>query len=165
MPHNPMVGRFRHWFEQECDAIDKTIAALQSVPEQGRNSEEYRKALSILAHIVVARGIWLERCRGAAVSAGTLFPVDQSLEEIATDWNGARGVWQSYLEGLSDEELAMELTYESSDGGRWHNSIEDTLVQLFTHSAYHRGQIAMLVKRAGGTPPSTDYIRWCRQGA
>jgi uncharacterized damage-inducible protein DinB len=163
MPHSPMVGRFRHWFEQECDAIDRTIASLGAIPESGRESEEYRKALSILAHVIVARGVWLDRFRGTAPAGLTMFPADKNIEQIAADWITTRNAWQSYLEGLSDEGLAEDFAYHSSDGGHWHNSIEDTLVQLFTHSAYHRGQIAMLVKLAGGEPPVTDYIYWCRR--
>jgi uncharacterized damage-inducible protein DinB len=42
--------------------------------------------------------------------------------------------------------------------------VEDILAQLFGHSSYHRGQIAMLVRAAGGEPAVTDLIYWCREG-
>jgi uncharacterized damage-inducible protein DinB len=40
--------------------------------------------------------------------------------------------------------------------------LADILAQLFGHSWYHRGQIAMLVRAAGGEPAVTDRIDWCR---
>ena len=68
-----------------------------------------------------------------------------------------------YLAKLSDDELAQRIEYNSLDAGRFGNRIEDILTQLFTHSAYHRGQIASLVRAAGGEPAATDYIYWCRE--
>jgi uncharacterized damage-inducible protein DinB len=41
--------------------------------------------------------------------------------------------------------------------------VEDILAQLFGHSWYHRGQIAMLVRTAGDEPAVTDLIYWCRK--
>ena len=56
-----------------------------------------------------------------------------------------------------------ELEYQSLDAGRFRNRIEDILTQLFGHSWYHRGQIAMLIRAAGGEPAVTDLIFWCRE--
>ena len=36
--------------------------------------------------------------------------------------------------------------------------------KLFGHSWFHRGQIAMLVRAAGGEPAVTDLIYGCREG-
>src|SRR5690606_11423547 len=141
MSSTSMVARFRHWFEQECDAMDRTLASLESVPAEGRKSEDFRRAVSILSHVVVARKIWLDRFRGTSPASRTMFPGDQNLEQLAADWIATRNHWESYLEGLTEEGLAEDFAYHSTDGGHWHNSIEDTLVQLFTHSAYHRGQV------------------------
>lgn len=44
------------------------------------------------------------------------------------------------------------------------NSVVDLLTQVFTHGQYHRGQIAKMVGRAGGTPASTDFIVYARSG-
>jgi uncharacterized damage-inducible protein DinB len=55
--------------------------------------------------------------------------------------------------------------YQSLDAGRFRNTIADVLAQLYGHSWYHRGQIAMLVRTAGGQPAVTDLIYWCREAA
>jgi uncharacterized damage-inducible protein DinB len=64
---------------------------------------------------------------------------------------------------VDDDELTREFEYQSLDAGRFRNRIEDILAQLFGHSSYHRGQIAMLVRAAGGQPAITDLVFWCRQ--
>ncbi len=41
--------------------------------------------------------------------------------------------------------------------------VADVLTQLHGHSLYHRGQIASLVRAAGGEPAKTDFIFWSRE--
>jgi uncharacterized damage-inducible protein DinB len=40
---------------------------------------------------------------------------------------------------------------------------KNVLIQLFGHSLYHRGQIALLLRRIGAEPASTDFVFWTRQ--
>lgn len=165
MSNQLMVDRFRRWFEQECDAMVRTMASLESVPENSRDAPEFRKAMNIVAHMVVARSIWLKRFDGSMPASPMLFPPDRQLTEIASDWEGTRQAWERFLTALTDEQLGEEFPYRSSDGATFRNTYEEVLVQLFSHSAYHRGQIAMLVRAAGGEPAITDYIYWCRRPA
>ena len=68
-----------------------------------------------------------------------------------------------YLSKITDDEIGRTFEYLSLDAGRFRNRIEDILTQLFGHSWYHRGQIAMLVRAAGGEPAITDLVYWCRE--
>jgi uncharacterized damage-inducible protein DinB len=36
----------------------------------------------------------------------------------------------------------------------------ESVLQLSTHSAYHRGQVARRLRELGGEPPLTDFIAW-----
>ena len=56
-----------------------------------------------------------------------------------------------------------EVHYQSLDGKRFRNTVEDILAQLFGHSWYHRGQIASRIKAIGGTPAVTDLVFWSRE--
>ena len=64
---------------------------------------------------------------------------------------------------LTDETIDQTFEYQSLDAGRFRNRIEEILTQLYGHSLYHRGQIAILVKQAGGKPAATDFVYWCRE--
>ena len=39
-------------------------------------------------------------------------------------------------------------------------TLGDTAWQVFSHSTYHRGQMATRIRELGGEPPAVDYIYW-----
>jgi uncharacterized damage-inducible protein DinB len=158
-----MADRYRRWLEYEIDAHAKVVRSLESVPPDRRQAPEFQKALSILAHIATARRVWLGRIGAAPLPAGNLFPEGVSLAQVTDDLAAIHNLWSNFLNDATDADLARDLEYKSLDAGRFHNSLEDILTQLFTHSAYHRGQIASLVRASGGEPAKTDYIYWRRQ--
>ncbi len=157
--------QYRRWFVYEQDAIARVIACFESVPSQNRAGADYRQALAVLAHLVAARQVWLGRLGVIPMEAATMFP-DHSgadLTRVAADWKQVSAHWTEYLEGLDDAQVQQVLEYQSLDAGRFRNRIEEILAQLFGHSWYHRGQIATLIRAAGGQPAATDLIYWCRQ--
>jgi uncharacterized damage-inducible protein DinB len=36
--------------------------------------------------------------------------------------------------------------------------------QVFSHTTYHRGQVATRVREIGGEPPTIDYLMWVWSG-
>lgn len=157
-----VVDRYRRWFEYEKDAHAKVIASLDTVPAERRSSTEYRRAVKIMAHIVAARRVWLGRL-GVIPGVNSLFPDEPDVAQVAAEWKHTEDLWSEYLSGLDDASLGREFEYQSFDAGRFRNPVEDILAQLFGHSSYHRGQIAMLIRAAGGEPAATDLIYWCRE--
>ena len=158
-----LADRFQRWFEHECHAHVKVIQSLESVPAERRSAPEYQRALSILAHIAAARKLWLVRLGVVPGEQGALFPGNASLQQTCESLQLAQRAWAEYLARLTDEDLGRVFEYQSLDAGRFCNRVEDILAQLFSHSSYHRGQIAMLVRAAGGEPAVTDLIYWCRE--
>jgi uncharacterized damage-inducible protein DinB len=158
-----IADRFRRWFEYEKDAHGKVVKSLDSVPADRRSSPEYKRAVSILGHIAAARGIWLYRLGVATTAPTALFPENLSVAEVASQLQSIHKQWDLYLSRVTDEELAKTFEYKSLDAGRFRNRIEEITTQLFGHSWYHRGQIAILVRQAGGTPAATDFVYWCRE--
>ena len=56
------------------------------------------------------------------------------------------------------------MTCTNSKGEPWTSRVEDILLHVVMHSAYHRGQIASDVRASGHTPAYTDFIHCVRQG-
>jgi uncharacterized damage-inducible protein DinB len=158
-----LINRFRHWFEYEKDAHAKVLASLEAVPPERQGSPEFRKAVSLLAHIVEARKVWLGRMGVTPLCTGTLFPDESDVDHVTAEWQSVQDLWSRHLSSVDAKELARIFEYQSYDAGRFHNSVEEIFTQLFGHSWYHRGQIAMLVRAAGGEPAATDFVYWCRQ--
>src|SRR5262249_56970366 len=157
-----IAGRYRRWFDYERDAHAKVLRSLESVPADRRSGPEFKRAVSILAHVAAARRIWLIRL-GIVQGQGTLAPKDVPLEGVVEMLDSVHGLWADYLDRVTDEEIGRDFEYQSLDAGRFRNRVEGILAQLFGHSWYHRGQVAMLVRAAGGEPAITDFIYWCRE--
>ncbi len=160
-----MLTRYRRWFDYEKDAHARVVRSLESVPADRRTSSEFRKAVGLLGHLVAARRLWLGRLGAAPPLAGPLFPDNADLAQVRDGLQEAERLWDAYLGRLTDDDLARTFTYQSLDAGRFQNRVEDILTQLFGHSWYHRGQIAVLVRAAGGEPAVTDFVYWCREPA
>src|SRR5438046_2547868 len=159
-----LIARFRRWFEYERDAHAHAFSSLDTVPIERRSGAEYRKAVAILGHIVGAREVWLVRLGVIPAAPQPFFLVnDPPLDRVLAEWRTVEAAWTAYLAKLSSADLDRVFEYQSYDAGRFRNSVEEVLTQLFGHSWYHRGQIAMLVRAAGGVPAVTDLIYWCRQ--
>lgn len=157
------ADRYRRWFEYEQDAHHKTLASLHAVPDGERSSPLFQKAVDLFAHLMAARRMWLFRFGAASEAPRELFPQGVQIETLATAMEEMHAAWAAYLNRLDETELARVFEYRSWDGAQFRNSIEDILTQLFGHSWYHRGQIALLLRSSGAEPAVTDFVFWCRE--
>lgn len=71
--------------------------------------------------------------------------------------------WSALLDKLAPEKLAGHLAYRNTKGQEFKTPVQDVLMHLVMHSAYHRGQVAAAVRDSGGKPAATDYIVYVRQ--
>jgi uncharacterized damage-inducible protein DinB len=155
--------QYRRWFEYERDSHRRVLASLMTVPSDQHASAPFDKAVSLMAHIIAARQMWLFRFGVSQDPPPELFPTDVSLSGLAGWLETVERGWAGYLQNVTDQELRRTCEYQSLDAGRFRSVIEDILTQLFGHSLYHRGQIASLVKSAGGQPAITDFVYWSRE--
>jgi uncharacterized damage-inducible protein DinB len=158
-----LADRYRRWFEYEQEAHRKTLASLHALPAEQHSSPPFQKAVDLFAHLMAARRMWLFRFGVAEESPRELFPQGAALGALGALADETHAMWAAYLARLDDAELSRVFEYRSFDGGRFRNSVEDILTQLFGHSWYHRGQVAQLVKSLGGEPAVTDFVFWCRE--
>src|SRR5436853_1401896 len=157
------TDRYRRWFDYEIDAHAKVLAAFDAIPEDKRATPEYQKAVSLFAHMMLARRLWLYRFGILTEGPREFFPQNVALDTVKAMAEEMHAAWSAYFERLDEVELARIFEYRALDGPRFRNSIEDILTQLFGHSWYHRGQIAMLLRQAGGEPAVTDFVFWSRE--
>jgi uncharacterized damage-inducible protein DinB len=155
---NKTIGQYKAWFEYEKDAHLKTISSLITIPAKKREAKEFQKAVDLFAHIVGARIMWLQRFGFLNEKPEDLFPARVDVNSLSSIANKMHSVWDNYFNRLDEKELHRVFEYKSTEGLWYTNKIEELLTQLFGHSWYHRGQIALLVRMIGGTPAETDYV-------
>ena len=160
-----LVDQYRRWFEYEKDSHRKVLESLETVPEDGRASEPYRKALNLMGHLVAARRIWLHRLDPTFERPAAIFPTGVAREGLPADFEAMERDWADYLGPLTDADLRARLHLPTTEGDWYRTGLADVLTQLYGHSHYHRGQIASLVRAAGGQPARTDFIFWVREPA
>jgi uncharacterized damage-inducible protein DinB len=120
------------------------------------------QTLRLMAHIVAAEWLWLSRLQQDK-KAVVVWP-DLALDQCGAQLADLRQFWLHYFGGLTRSMLAQRIAYVNSKGESWTNSVEDILLHVVMHSAYHRGQIATALRAAGHTPAYTDFIHSVRQG-
>lgn len=156
------ADHYRRWFEYERSSHARSVTSLETVPRERRGDSDWQRAADLLAHLTAARMMWLFRLGVEPAPPSTLFPQNISLPELRKRLTSMERKWLTWLDAVDDRELDRELEYQSLDAGRFRGTVRDILTQLFTHSSYHRGQVAMLVRSLGGSPAVTDFIYWSR---
>jgi uncharacterized damage-inducible protein DinB len=146
---------YRKLFDYDYWANCETLASLRTVPS---GAETPRKTFS---HVIGSQRVWLSRFENPAPPSARPWP-DLTLEECASAIEDLRRQWEELLDKLTPEKLAGELTYKTTKGIEYRTPVDDILMHLVLHSAYHRGQVAAGVREAGGKPAATDYVVYVR---
>lgn len=141
---------YDHWANRECLL---SLRAAGSVP-----GGALRKA----AHILSAQKLWLERLQNERQSM-PVWP-SSTVDECITLADEMAAAWRRYLGALGEGELEKTTDYRNSKGEPWSSRVDDVLLHVILHSAYHRGQIAGETRAAGKEPALTDFIHAVRQG-
>jgi uncharacterized damage-inducible protein DinB len=120
------------------------------------------RPLQLLAHILSADRLWLERIRKQPQSL-PVWP-DLTFEQCDVQIAELALLWHEFLGPLSSKGLAEKAVYKNTKGEPWTSTVGDVLTHVLLHSAYHRGQIASQVRAVGEQPAYTDFIHAVRQG-
>jgi uncharacterized damage-inducible protein DinB len=150
------VARFRQQFAYNAWANRELLRAVVAVPSPPP------RAVEVMGHLVGGEWAWLRRLDVPSPDM-PVWPA-LSLGDCDTQLKALSAAWKAYLDSLTAEGLGRELTYINFKGERWTNTVDDVLTHVFTHGCYHRGQVAMLLGRAGFAAPYTDYIECVRRG-
>lgn len=149
------IAYFQRMFAYDSWAAKAAFESLRSMPGS------HERPLSLLAHILGAQKMWHHRLTGMDTSALAVWPVVRE-SDIPAMIDECAGYWQSLLATLDAEQLDSALHYANTKGDPFVNSVRDIISHVVMHSVYHRSQIALLVKDAGGTPAVTDFIAYSR---
>ncbi len=138
---------YNHWANQE---VLSTLTA-------NHNDQ----ALRFLRHIIGAEQIWLARLHQEDTASILVWPT-LSLAECSTCLDDLQHRWKTFLDALLPEKLTEKVIYHNTQGVRFETPLQDILMHVVMHSAYHRGQITSSIRGSGGTPTPTDYIVFVR---
>ena len=154
--HYRKLYRYDRWANGE---VVRVLASAGDAP----SPEAVQRAVKLLAHVVGAEWTWLARL-SIPTEETAVWP-EMDLGQCGRQIDLLGNVWQGYLNGASPADIEKTIEYRNSKGERWQSRVEDVLLHVAMHSAYHRGQIALEMRAAGLNPAYTDFIQATRAGA
>jgi uncharacterized damage-inducible protein DinB len=151
-----LLAHLRRQFAYNDWANREVLAGLRA------GSVSSARPRELLAHILSAERLWLERIRKQPQTL-PVWP-DLSLDQCRAQISELAAVWRIYLDNISSTALSEKISYKNSNGELWTGTVQDILTHVLLHSAYHRGQIASQMRANGEQPAYTDFIHATRQG-
>lgn len=162
------TARYKRLADYEQWAFDRVATSLESVGPGAGSDPAFVKACAISMHIELTRAEWLSRLTAQRDSGplidspDSIFVKETDLRAVRDAHTRANAAWATYIGSLDAAELERVATYHSTSGESYSTPVEDILSHVSNHGSYHRGQIATLVRVAGGTPAVSDYIFFSR---
>ncbi len=153
MPSHPLARRFAHNVWANREALNSIRSAGDAVP--GR-------AVELIAHIPAGERVWLGRLGQPEGDPAHPIWGSPTLDETDAQLSALAVAWPAILERFPPEALERPVAYTTLKGEPFTTTAADIFEHVLLHAHYHRGQIALLLGRAGLTPAATDFILWAR---
>ena len=150
-----MLDQIRRMLDYDTWANERMLDSVRTCPHISE------RLLGLVAHIFSSKRMWLGRIKGSDDAIIPTWPA-LSYEDSVALGDQTRADWSKYIAGLNNEDLGQTIHYTIKDVGPGQQSVADIISHKFLHAAYHRGQVAVLVREAGGTPASTDLVVWAK---
>ena len=131
---------------------------LQTLEEHADKEETL---LNLYGHIISSQIVWLLRIRGLPTSP---FPLWQSynIVELRSMTEESSRNWVNYLEAHKFDTFEEMIHYTNSQAVKHESTIREIINQMLGHGNYHRGQIALQMRKNQLKPVQTDYILYKR---
>ena len=136
------------WADNE---LSRALVATDDAP-----ADAWREYL----HILGAEEVWLSRLQQRDARSG-VWPT-MSREEAAAFQATLTNEFATFCGGLSEQDLDRTISYKTTDGRPFTNSVGDILVHVALHGQYHRGKVNLLLRQGDGAPSAVDFIAFVR---
>ena len=122
------------------------------------------KAKQLMAHLLTAQQIWLNRCMGLPPVAKPLWiSEDKAIELSGQGIEDNHKAWANYLNSLNDPDFDGIIAYKTLSGVSYSNLLMDICTHVINHGTHHRAQIGQCLKAEGiENLPLTDFIAFVR---
>ena len=150
----PVLDLYKNMLEYDYDMNMKQLELLKSQPENA-------DALKLMTHLGESKNVWLRRLKNDPPMqlSWTTWPYD----DILKTHEDMHGRWKEFLDSLSEDDLEKRISYKTSKGDPFENTLGECIMHVINHGTHHRGQVSTLVRQHGGTPVPMDLIFYIRE--
>lgn len=145
---------FENLFDYESWANNEIVKSLISIDEPPE------KAMTLMSHIIDAQILWLCRIKNTVSDIHVWQTYSKS--EMSPALQKSSSDLKVFINNITGNGPDNVINYANTKGEKFKSSLKDILTHLLFHSAYHRGQIILLIKPLVISLPYTDYIHFER---
>ena len=150
-----MKKYFRNLFKYNDWANQQLLITLEN------HDIKNERIIVVFGHLISAQIIWLNRIKELPTSPFPLWE-HYKVRELKSMVEESSRNWLNYLDEHQLDTFEEMIFYRNSKGNQYESTIGDIITHVIAHSAYHRGQVAALMRDEGVQPPVTDFIHFRR---
>ena len=162
-------------FEYHCWANKRVLDRAAQVPAADYCDSvpglAFGSLHATLVHSLVAEIVWLARWQGrrppralsdAREARNQSETQIKSFEELRDRWRREEARQRQFFAGLTDPALTAAVAYQSSDGGRFEEPLEQLVSHFINHGTQFRSEAAVRLTELGRSPGDLDLIVFLR---
>jgi uncharacterized damage-inducible protein DinB len=109
-------------------------------------------------HLLWAESLWLARWRSRSFPASLDNQAYSTSDSLHLALEAVHADQLNFLTTLPPSAADEVVTYVNFQGQAWAYALRDMVQHLIVHSAFHRGQVASMLRQLGTVPPHTDFL-------
>ncbi|MFC0187441.1 DinB family protein [Fictibacillus aquaticus] len=156
-----MEKTIQHLFAYHVWGTEKMLRHLEDKAEGFYNLEitsVFPSIKAVVDHVLEVDDLWFSRMIGR--TAGVI--LTESPKEAREKFSVLHEEITAYLNSVDPLE---NITYKTSQGETFQNSVEELITHLVNHGTYHRGNLSAMLRQQGIPGGSTDYIYFLRENS
>lgn len=120
------------------------------------------KSVQLMAHLLMAQQVWLNRCKSLPPPNGVLWP-DWDANRFEQLIKANHRAWINFLDYSNFDDFDKIIKYKTLKGDSYESKLSDILTHIINHGTHHRAQAGQHLKSAVIDLPITDYIFYIRE--
>lgn len=143
--------------------ILKSLATVSPDILQKDMGASFKSINGTLFHLMKADFIWWQRLQLAENVRMPDEKLESNFEEVSREILRFSANWVDLVKESSETKLEHVFGYHNSKKAYFKQPVMETLIHVFNHQTYHRGQIInMLRQNEVAKIPNTDFIEFTR---
>lgn len=149
--------QFKAWSNAELFTALATVDAT-------KHQTERHTAIRLMNHIHTVDQIFVANLQANTHAFNaTNTPETPSLDELTAAVQATDAWYVKFVENATVEALARPIEFTFTDGSLARMTVEEMLMHVITHGAYHRGAVGRIISQIGTPPPRDLYTRFLHQ--
>ena len=137
---------------------------LEPALQQQNIASSFANLQATFQHIWDAESAWFQRVKLQEQIHVPSASVNSNMQEIADGLISQSKQWEELTQKSTEAALEHVFAYYNSKKEYCKNPVWKTLLHVFNHGTYHRGQVITILHQLNVEKiPNTDFIAWTRR--